>query len=270
MSGITAKNWLTAKLITWTAATATLIAILSNASASTSDSLKAVQDLEPKYKQNSKQWSSEMASAVFRLATDYFRDNRFADAKAAYLRSNALAIKDTGRPSSIALTGAGDCCLKLKQYPEAEKYLNQALTLMKELKNSQESPGEINVRLGLAEVYENTNRQDKAAQSYKSIAEDVLRQETGMVQAVSSPRAFDAYAQYLERQGDTKEAELWYERVAKLRANAHAYGLQSECLRHYAAFLKKQKRDKEAVAMERRANELTATQSRMNKSGLDY
>lgn len=270
MSGITARKWLTAKLITWTAATVTLIAILCSASASTSDSLKAVQDLEPKFRQNPKQWSSEMTSAVFRLATDYFRANRFADAKATYIRANLINIKDTGRPSSIALVGAGDCCLKLKQYPEAEKYLNQALTLLKDLKNAQESPGEVNVRLGLAEVYENTDRKEKAEQSYQAVAEDVLRQEASLVQAISSPRAFDAYAQFLERQGNTKGAELWYQRVATLRTNAHAFGLQSDCLRHYAALLRKQKRDKEAVAMERRANELSATQSRMNKSGLDY
>jgi hypothetical protein len=53
-----------------TATTVTLGAIISDASAGTPDSLRAVQSLESKFTQDHKRWSSDMSTAVFRLATD--------------------------------------------------------------------------------------------------------------------------------------------------------------------------------------------------------
>lgn len=250
-----------------------LILIFASASASTQDSLREVQALESKFSQDPKRWSSDMSIAVFRLATEYFRERKFAEAKAAYLRSNDLDVKNTGRASSTCLIGAGQCCVELRQYAEAEKYLEQALRIVHAqagAKTEDMAPGVVTILLSLAHVYENTNRIDKAEQTYRKVAEDVLRHEGNMVQAISSPIAFDSYAQFLERQNKSEEAEKWYARVAKLRANSHAYGMQSDCLRHYAAMLRKQKRNNEAIAMERRADELAKTHKRQSESGLDY
>ena len=260
------KNWLTSKLITLLSAGAALTFLIVDASAETASSLKAVQDLEPKFKQDPKRWKSDMSNACFRLATDYFRDKKFAEAKAAYLKCEEVELKGVdGKASSMALAGAGYCCVELKQWNEAEKYLGQAQVM----KDSGDM-GEESILLALGKVYENTNRVKLAEKTFRKVADDVAKREAGMPRPISSPAAFDALAQFLEHQGNTKEAEEWYQKVVKLRPNAHAYGQQIECLRHYAALLKKQKRAGEAATLERQANELAQTQKQLNKSGADY
>lgn len=260
------KHWLTSKLITLMSAAAALTFILVDASADTASSLKEVRNLEPKFKQDPKRWKSDMSTAWFRLATDYFRYKKFAEAKAAYLKCDEVDRKGAdGKASAMALAGAGYCCVELKQWTEAETLLGQAQVMKEPGDMSDES-----ILLALGKVYENTNRIKLAEKNYRKVAEDVSKREAGMPRPISSPGAFDALAQFLESQGKTKEAEEWYQRAVKLRPNAHAYGQQIDCLRHYAALLKKQKRGSEAATLERQANELAQTQNQLNKSGADY
>lgn len=260
------KQWLTSKLITLLSAAAVLAFIIVEASADTASRMQAVRSLEQKYKQDPKRWKSEMSTALFQLATDLFRDKKYAEAKAAYLKSNEIDMKGVnGKTSSMALAGAGYCCVELKQWTEAETLLGQAQVI----KESSDMGNEA-ILLALGKVYENTNRIKLAERNFRKVAEDVSKREAGMPRPISSPGAFDALAQFLESQGKTKEAEEWYLRVTKLHPNAHAYGQQIECLRHYSALLKKQKRGSEAATLERQANELAKTQNQLNKSGADY
>jgi hypothetical protein len=67
----------------------------------------------------------------------------------------------------VALVGAGQSCVELKQYDEAEKYLDQALAIVQPLmkaKSPEMTPAVVSIMISL-------------------------------VQAISSPQAFDGYAQ---------------------------------------------------------------------------
>lgn len=245
--------------------------VLTLALPSSGGEAEVVQNLESKYKQDPQRWSSEFSTALFHVATSDFRARKYPEAKAAYLRAYEVDTK-RGSPSAAILIGLGQCCIGLKQYGEGEKYLDQALILVQQTSAGEKfmSPATVGVQLALADIYEHTDRVLKAEQTLRRVADDVSARESSMVQCIASPGAFDALAQFLERQGKTTEAEKWYARVTKIRVNAHASTVQAECFRHYAKMLRKQKRDGEAVALEKRADELSASHTRMNKSGLDY
>ena len=214
-------------------------------------------------------WGNDNGMDLFRAGMDRFREQKFAEAKELLIKADR-ADKASGNTNAQWI---GECCLRLGQYSQAEKYFNTAVKEAKEIcKANKEdmSIGLASCMLGLGNVYEHTKRTDAAESLYKDVAAKVDKMEADSVQRIASPQAFDALAQFLDSKGDSKGAEQWWQKVASMRVSAHAFSTQADALDHYAAMLRRQKRDKDAAPLENRARDLRGTQNNLNRKGLDY
>lgn len=131
-------------------------------------------------------------------------------------------------------------------------------------------PSMVSIYVGLAQVYAQTNRAEKAEQTLLRTAERVTKEEPTGYRAIMSPFAFDSVAQFYESRGRIADAEKWYARVSELTCNAHAYGVQSQSMERYAKLLRSSGRIREASAMGKKAAELAKIKGRLDASGADY
>ena len=246
----------------------------ARANDSVPDLRKEVQRLEIEYKLHPKPAASDYSLALFRLGYALFQEHNYTEAKDALIKSDLVLAKDGGgHGDSTNASWIAVCCCRLGQYTEAEKYYTKAIEEAKancKLNHEEMSIGLASVMLGLGDVYEHTGRLDAAGSLYREVAAKVDKMEADEGQRISSPESFDKLAQFLERKGDSREAEQWWRRVASMRVNAHAYSIQADALAHYAAMLRKERRDKEASPLEKRAKDLRATQNELNRKGLQY
>jgi tetratricopeptide (TPR) repeat protein len=232
-----------------------------------SDLRKEVLRLETSYKSTPKLVASDYSTALFRLGLAMYKARDYKEAKEMFAKSDQVS----GGSGSSNASWIADCCSHLGQYDEAEVHYAAALGEAGGDRDSDEMPpAAVSSTLGLADVYEHTGRLDQAGKLYREVAAQVEKMESGLPRPVNSPQSFDKLAQFLERKGDAKEAEVWWQKVANMNCNAHAYSVQADALDHYAAMLRKQKRDKEAAPLEKRAKDLRATQSDLDRKGSAY
>ncbi|MGD9683176.1 MAG: tetratricopeptide repeat protein [Candidatus Obscuribacterales bacterium] len=229
-----------------------------------------VTSLEERYRKEPGAVYSQLSSALFRLGLIHYRKGEFEKAALEFERSAEVSSKGRGSHCASDYVWPAQCYLKLEKYDQAERYLNLARPLEEKNMSGGISPAMVSILDGLGLVYEKTGRTKEAEQIYREAAEQVEAREADLVQCISSPQAFDALAQFLERQGRLEEAEKWYKQVAGLRVISHAQQAQGESILNYAGLLKRQKRGREAAAMERNGRQIVEAVKRRNEKGLDY
>lgn len=87
---------------------------------------------------------------------------------------------------------------------------------------------------------------------------------------IYSASSFAMLAEFLERQGQLDKAMEWYDKLATMPVNGHAYTVKGNSMLRYSALLRKRGDKKKADKIQSDADEMIGIQKKLNTSGCDY